>query len=660
MLSAATYHRDRAELPEALDAYKKALMVAPHDLDPAVLASIYASIGQIKAGQGKIEEAKNNFDKSLRHSPLQKRALTGTIEIAIAAGDPKRVAEVRAKLAEATKDPNEKADELSRLATVLADELGDAAGAARALEEARELRPGDPVVLTRLRELYDGLNDGEGLARVLGAMCLEEGRRSARSSLRLEQARIVEEKIGDVPRAISLLEGALEEEPTNDDALERLVALRTRRSEWQPLERVYARLIDRAAEAQQAKRAGALCKRLARLRKNELGDREGALEALSGAVRCDDGDVEARAELAEAFLEDGDALAAIFELEGVAALAPRRVETFARLFDIHRRDGRTDRSFLAAMALEELGAAEVDHEMVAAQYRPEGLLRPASALDEAAWDNLLRAPGWDPIVGAILRAVREAAIAVRIAEQNDKRQRVPDASRRIDPESTVTVARAFQWASSLLGVALPSLFMADELPSGLAAMALAEPTTMVGASVASGRTMQEVVFLAARHLTYYRPEHELLLFFPTIRALSTLFIASVRIVIRDLPVPGSLEASVVAQSRAIEARLSAEAKGDLEDAVRRFEAAGGKVDLTAFARAVERSACRVGLALSGDLSVATRVLRSEGRDIAELDADARIDDLLVFCASQELAVLREWLGVAARPSMRAPRLRDEA
>jgi tetratricopeptide (TPR) repeat protein len=656
MLSAATFHRDRGELDEALDAYKKALMVAPEDLDAVVLASIYASIGQIKSTQGKREEAENNFGKALRHAPLQRRALQGLIELASEAKNTKRVAELRASLAKGTSDPAEKADELSRLATVLADDLGDARGAAVALEEASELRPGDPVVLTRLRELYDGLGDGEGLARVIGALCLEEDRKPVRSALRFEQAKVIEEKVGDVARAISLLEGALEEDPTNDRAIDRLVALRTEREEWPALERVYARLIDRAAEARQAKRAGDLCKRLAHLRRDRLSDLEGAIEALSGAVRCDGTDPEARAELAEAFLQQGDGLAAVFELEGAASIAPRRVDTFARLFDIHRREGRTDRAYLAAMALEELGAAEVDHEMVAAQYRPEGLLRPASSLDDAAWDHLLRAPGWDSMPGAILRAGRDAAIAARMAELGEKRTRPPEASRRIDPTSTISVARAFHWAASLLGVEAPDLIASDDAPGGLAAMALSRPTTLVASSVSGGRPMQEVVFLAARHLTYYRPEHELLFFYPTLPALSALFVASLRIVLPKLDVPSAMDARIRRESAAIAERLTPEAKADLEDAVARFESAGGKADLGVLLKAVERTACRAGLVLSGDLAVAARVLRTEQRDIAELDAEARIDDLLAFCASQELAVLREWLGVAARPSMRPPRL----
>ena len=50
------------------------------------------------------------------------------------------------------------------------------------------------------------------------------------------------------------------------------------------------------------------------------------------------------------------------------------------------------------------------------------------------------------------------------------------------------------------------------------------------------------------------------------------------------------------------------------------------------------------------------MIRREERAISELSKEDKIDDLLAFCASEKLAVLREWLGVAARPSMRPPML----
>ncbi|MEO6420243.1 MAG: hypothetical protein ABIP39_12580, partial [Polyangiaceae bacterium] len=98
------------------------------------------------------------------------------------------------------------------------------------------------------------------------------------------------------------------------------------------------------------------------------------------------------------------------------------------------------------------------------------------------------------------------------------------------------------------------------------------------------------------------------------------------------------------------------AREELADGVHRFEQEGGRVDLAGWMRSVGLTAVRAGLVLSGDLAVAARVIRREERAISELSKEDKIDDLLAFCASEKLAVLREWLGVAARPSMRPPML----
>jgi hypothetical protein len=180
-----------------------------------------------------------------------------------------------------------------------------------------------------------------------------------------------------------------------------------------------------------------------------------------------------------------------------------------------------------------------------------------------------------------------------------------------------------------------------------------------GPEATSGLSLQELAFLAGRHLTYYRPEHYPLVFFPTLAELSALFLAAVKVVLTDLPLPpGAAGGDAVARrSKELARRLDAEAKEALADGVHAFDHAGGRADLGGFIRAVELGACRAGLVLCGDLAVAARLLRREERGVGELTADDRLDDLLAFCARPGLAVLREWLGVAARPSMRPPAVR---
>ena len=46
-------------------------------------------------------------------------------------------------------------------------------------------------------------------------------------------------------------------------------------------------------------------------------------------------------------------------------------------------------------------------------------------------------------------------------------------------------------------------------------MHAAHPSTALGSGVLSGPSAKDLAFLAGRHLTYYRPEYHVLLYYPT-------------------------------------------------------------------------------------------------------------------------------------------------
>jgi hypothetical protein len=296
----------------------------------------------------------------------------------------------------------------------------------------------------------------------------------------------------------------------------------------------------------------------------------------------------------------------------------------------------------------------VTHELVIEQFRPDGPIRPTTALEESLWDECLRAPGADPIVCDVLRAISDAAIALRL-EALAAKNKLPvlDLELKQDKTSTASVVRTFVWAARALGIKAPDLYLLEDVPSGIAAIPAKVPATALGPQVRTGQTVQQLSFLAGRHLTYYRPEHYALVFFPTLADLSALVLAAVRLVIPGISVPPAPdgEGSVASQ---LGGRLTEDAKRDLEAAVARLDARGGKLDLLAWIRHVELTASRAGLLLAGDLRVAARILSAESRSIGELSAETKRGDLLAFTASDGYGKLRERMGVAILPAGAAP------
>jgi hypothetical protein len=437
--------------------------------------------------------------------------------------------------------------------------------------------------------------------------------------------------------------------------LHALVAVRSSRGEWGALDAAYTRLVDRFARLGDVERAWDACRKLGALRRDKTRDVPGAVEAFTGAVSCKPGDVDSRAMLADMHLARGDEAQAVTEFERIAQHAPTRASTYARLFVLHQRAGRIDRAWLAGVALEELGAADMDQQLVVDQYRPDGPIRPSRSLDDVAWDELLRAPGADDVVADVLRAIVDAATAARVDELRDARKLVTlDPARRQNASSTVSAVRSFQWAAQVLGMEAPDLYVMDDVPGGIAAAQVATPSTALGPDVLRGLTAKDLAFLAGRHLTYYRREHYALVHYPTLNELSALFLGAVKLAMPELPVPAHLGEAIARRRKVLARHVGGEAKKQLAAAVKRLDARDGRVDLAAWIKSVELTAQRAGLLLCGDLRVAMTRMRAETRAIADLSLEQKRGDLLAYCASERLARARTTLSVDARTSVRPP------
>jgi tetratricopeptide (TPR) repeat protein len=646
LLAEAADLRRSGDWDGAIEAYEHVLE-GDDASEAAAQASVFASIGEVKSAQGKPHEAAAWFERALAASPGHLRSIDGIAALANGEDDWRRVVELRRSRVAALRDPTERANELRAVAGLLEQRLGDLQGAADALESANLCCRGDAGILARLRDLYEKLEDWPGFHGMVDALCrLESGGRQ-RGHYRFLQGDVALRREGNEPRALAFLELALDDDPQHDLALSTLSTLRAKREEWQALAQVHERLGPRLAGLEDAARAWEVVRRLAVLRRDRLGDAAGSREAFRTALALRPDDLESRAALAD-LLVSIDEGAAEAELDAVSARAPLRVETYQRLFDLHAARGRSDGAWLAATCLEELGATTFAHDAAIDRSRTYAPIRPRKAVDPAWWDELLRAPGADSIVCEILRIVGDAAIQIRLESIE---RRALDAARKQDEHTTVSVVRTFHWASRTLGIEAPELYVMDAVPSGIAALQTKMPSTALGPQVTAGMSVQQLAFLVGRHLTYYRPEHYALVFFPTLAELSSLVLAAMRVVIPAIPALPRPDRGP-ALDVALGARLGKEARASLAHVVARLDARGGTMDLLAWIRHVELTAARAGLLLAGDLRVAMRLLKSESRAIGELPIDAKRGDLLAFTASRAAWELRERMGiglVAAEP-----------
>jgi tetratricopeptide (TPR) repeat protein len=474
-------------------------------------------------------------------------------------------------------------------------------------------------------------------------------------------ARIRQAELDDADGAIDALEEARSIEPRRIPVLQALRRGYETQGRWASAIEVTGVLADLAPMP--VDRA-VLRLAQARMTLEHLQDEERALIWLEQALEDDPTNAQARATLTHvrSSLTPPEPMPVPQDPEPEAAeLGPSEDESdeldpaqYARAFAVYRREGRTDAAFLAALSLEELGAADVDQQILVDQFRSVSPIRARGTLDADGWD-LLRPASSDDVLSDLFGAVARSGVLARL-EQLVARSRLValDPTTLLDESSTASVVRSFQWAARVLGVPRPDLYVVDEVPGEIAAVRQHQPTTAVGPSIVRGRSAKDLAFLAGRHLTYYLTEHQVLVYFPTREELTRLLLASVQLTKPGLPATGEGGRAVAALTARLDRLISDDERAAVVHAVRRLEARGGRFSLGAWTRNAELMAARAGLLLCGDLATATAVVTTETRGIAGLTLEAKRRDLVAFCASEEHAALRARFAVTAPESLRPP------
>lgn len=248
------------------------------------------------------------------------------------------LAELLAGKANAAFDPEDKREELRRLAEV--HELGrrdkQAAFEAyrRALaEDAADVRTQDDI---------------ERLAGELGAWDKAADAFAGRASSVLEPevarslygrlARIAEQQLGDDTRAMEAYSRALEHVPDDADALAALDRLYVKNQAWPELGEILDRRIQAAMDPLER---GELLVRLGALKQEQFGDRRGAFRAFSEVLDRDPAEPRAVAAM-ESLLEDDELAGEVVEVLEPVYRQTGATEKVAALFDVRIQLADTD------------------------------------------------------------------------------------------------------------------------------------------------------------------------------------------------------------------------------------------------------------------------------------------------------------------------------
>lgn len=328
------------------------------------------------------------------------------------------------------------------------------------------------------------------------------------------------------------------------------------------------------------------------------------------------------------------------ELDEALRASPRDPEVHRRLLAFYRDGEIVDGIWLAATALDYLGAASREEIRLHHHYRRPPVLGLDRGLDAGSWAALLH-PDQDPRIDAVWTEIAEALVALH--KRSDEEIGLTKATKLDLGKPTEELSRAFAQAIGALrpGV-LPRLYRgrAGFPPRHLPA---SPPASVFPRGFEEPLPAGALGFAVGRHVAYYRPSHRVCTVLHEPEALESIFNAGLHV---GFGWRSELEAQA-RMTQLLEAQMSEVKKNALRIVCVRLGEQARRVDLGSWRRAVELSCCRAGLLLGGDLGGAAWMQRwlQERRRIPSDDA---IDDLLGFWSSGAHVRLRHQLGLAVR------------
>ncbi len=325
---------------------------------------------------------------------------------------------------------------------------------------------------------------------------------------------------------------------------------------------------------------------------------------------------------------------------------PRDEAALHSLYRVYEKKHDADGKWCIAQALVYLNQASPDERAHFNQFRETALIKPKAALTADAWSRLLLHPDEEPLVGEIFAVVAPAVLVGRLsALRRDKLLPKLDPTKRQDPAtSTIQAVRCFAWASAILGMHAPVLFVDPDFDGTAELVPAMPPATKIGAKSLSGRGAAELAFIAGKHLAHHRAQEFIRALIPGIADLEDIFLAALSIGNPGMPMNERGKQIVVPIAKAIEPILEPVAIDQLRGHFLRFVEEGGRANLQRWASGVDRTVWRAGLLLANDLRAAQAVFDLDEKSAAK--TQERMDDLLSFVSSDRYGKLRKQLGIA--------------
>jgi tetratricopeptide (TPR) repeat protein len=621
------------------------------------IVDIFFRLGRIKLKLNERTKAVNMFEKALEIQPGHRATLQALIDLYTDAGDFEAVIKQKRSLAAASSTSADDKSSLSEeIAQIYKEKLSNPQKAIAAYLEALALKPSDRQLLHNLLDLFSETKQWKKAMEILMKLAdLEEGKVKAR--FLVAAGNIANYELHAADEAVDLYNNALDNDPDDLKAFERIDKIMTSKKDWKNQERNYRKMIKRIGQDPPEERKGtvvALWHALGEIYRSRLKDFKSATAAFEVCVQLDP-DATARHQI----------LAELYQLSGPesydkAVKAYRTLikstqdlnqmavymKTLRRIFIETRQ---YDRAFCVGAAMVFMRKADAEETQFFEQYKPKAFSRARARLTEEMWRNIYH-PDEDRYISAVFAAVSQAVAGAKAREHKQFGLKRKD--RRDVANDQLLFSKVFNYVVQVLGVQQPELYLRPESPGELDMYNLRDkdqstPSFVVGANLLQGRPEKELAYVIGKKLALMRPDHLVRWpqVVPTVAELKVVFLAALRLVQPKFEVKADVAQPVAQYLHALQRMVQPQVLEQLTAVVQRFIAAKGEADISRWSNAVDMTATRAGLLICNDLDVAARVVQTEPVSIGVAEPKDKIRDLLLWSISDEYFTLREHLGL---------------
>lgn len=551
--------------------------------------------------------------------------------------------------ARSTSDDDERFELLVKTADVFLDRIQDRDAAAQTYAMALDIKPANRNLLTKLMTIYSDAQDWPRVIEVILRIAEMVKEPVQFAKYYNTAATIAHKQLGRFDEAATYYQESLSKLPAEegDSQFTGLVQCLTENQDWERLERAYELRISRLREAgAAASRIAAMLDECGEIVQNRLGRLGSALQLFEEALELEPDNEARRQRLTAIYTKEPKRF---FE-RAIAAHRyyidkdPTRVESLQAMRRIYTSARKPDEAWCLCQALRCLNTVEPDEEAFFKKYRLTRLPRLKQSITEEMWRDYVIHPVQDMALTAIFATLQPAVIASQ--GQNLQAFGLDD-RHRIDPRAEpIAVARMLAHAADSISAPGLPMYRCAHDPGGLSFIFTAPPAIGIGEGAKAGGPQQALAFVAARHLSYYRPGHFMRQLVPTGTGLRAWLVGAIRSVSPRFPAPANMEDLVRQCTDAIQHHLSAPQRDTLRSLTQKLLDAAPELDMKAWMAGIDLTADRIGFVLSNDLKIANAVVEASPEDASSVSRRDRVRELAGYSVSEAYFELRKRIGIA--------------